>query len=122
MEAKELRIGNTISDYGDRIITVKSIEKPIPGIKHFISVNENNSMYQPDDIQPIPLTEEWLLKFGFEDEKHIYRKGRFFIENLFGDRFTFRITINNAESAHANEVKFVHQLQNLYFALTGIEL
>ena len=53
---------------------------------------------------------------GFQIDSHS------FIENLFGERFTLRIIINNAESAHANSVEYVHQLQNLYFALTGNEL
>ncbi len=112
MKANELRIGNLYDQFGNitevNWCTIKDLEKA-----------PKEQLW----CKPIPLTEELLLKFGFEkDGNKIYRNGRFFIENLFGNRMTFRITINNAESAHANSIEFVHQLQNLYFALCGEEL
>jgi len=109
MKATEFRIGNLLELPNGQPVQI-SID----------SLKEIESGIHP--YQKIPLTEEWLLKFGFEKIYEYYYKGRFFIENLFDNRFTFRITINNAESAHANSVKYVHQLQNLYFALTGEEL
>jgi hypothetical protein len=77
-----------------------------------------------EDVEPILLNEEWLLKFGFEyhhDTPHpnkVYRKhwleGFFDLEKIvsfhFGGNF---IDVN---------IKYVHQLQNLYFALTNEEL
>ncbi len=88
-----------------------------------------------DSCKPIPLTEEWLIKFGFEKINHkmsmndgsynchwerhfddfktgscIYFSGGFFSNNRFNKRHLY----------HKN--KYVHQLQNLYFALTGEEL
>ena len=111
MKITELRVGNWVKrDYQPDGFQVD--------VNSFIVCARDPEMYQP-----IPLTEEWLLKFGFEkDGNKIYRNGRFFIENLFRNRMTFRITINNAESAHTNSIEYVHQLQNLYFALTGTEL
>jgi hypothetical protein len=79
-----------------------------------------------DHADPIPLSEEWLVKFGFkktvevtwsfgyEKEYNVYRK-----EDL---------TYNGIQAAWwyngllKNQPEFVHQLQNLYFALTGSEL
>jgi hypothetical protein len=71
------------------------------------------------DIDPIPLTEEWLLKFGgildYEDNSYI-----------FGN---FAVSVNKKSEAimffkdeQIAEFNYLHQLQNLYFALTGEEI
>lgn len=66
------------------------------------------------DIEPIPLTEEWLVKLGFE--------------KILWDDFTFfrnkglDIEIHNGGFYANRKIENVHTLQNLYFALTGEEL
>jgi hypothetical protein len=79
-----------------------------------------NAETKPDDFNPIPLSEEWLKKFGFskteEYDKNVYRlKNVVIIEGdiiIGGDVFYyFRVRLD-----------YVHKLQNLYFALTGTEL
>ena len=60
MEAKELRIGNWIN------VTFSSIVKQQVVDCMCDSVNTKcHESLQFDFIEPIPLTEEWLLKFGF---------------------------------------------------------
>lgn len=71
--------------------------------------------------EPIPLTEEWLLKFGFDikDKDRLdWVKGAFNLErsNEDNDKFCFEVY------SHYIPLDYVHQLQNLYFALTGEEL
>ena len=70
-----------------------------------------------EDVKPIPLTEEWLLKFGFE------------YSDLNGDSGLWKIPpfqiygkYNQFIYDYKLDVNYVHQLQNLYFALTGEEL
>jgi hypothetical protein len=66
-----------------------------------------------DFYKPIPLTEEWLFKFGFERKYDTCFQYKDFILN---DKFIMMdidITI---------QLKYVHELQNLYFALTREEL
>ena len=58
--------------------------------------------------QPITLTKEWFAKFNPQD-KIILKDGKYFARFTNGD---FEIL----------ELKHVHQLQNLYFALTKEEL
>ena len=78
-------------------------------------------------LEPIPLTEEWLEKFGFKKHKWIMFDG--FTWLPFGNR-RFEIFYEKKygfyhEFYHGrgrNIIKYVHQLQNLYFALTGKEL
>jgi hypothetical protein len=75
------------------------------------------------------LTEEWLLKFGFE--KIIFGFSTFY-DLYFNPRFVLRFYMIPNEldliqddrklSFKASHVLYVHQLQNLYFALSGKEL
>jgi len=70
------------------------------------------------DYQPIPITEEWLLKFGFK--KHLTEDTYpTFAKNMlnWNDGILYLIGYG-----FINHIKYVHQLQNLYFALTGTEL
>jgi hypothetical protein len=70
------------------------------------------------DIDPIPLTEEWLLKFGFTEHKttDIYPT---FAKQMFNWNDGILYIIGYG---FMNHIKYVHQLQNLYFALTEEEL
>jgi hypothetical protein len=65
--------------------------------------------------QPIPLTEELLVKFGFKKDKidSTYYKDDFEICLPFFVRW---------KESHLSGINHVHQLQNLMFALTGEEL
>lgn len=107
MKANELRIGNYVM-YSS-LIKVNSYK-----------ITECEEY--PTRFEPIPLTEEWLLKLGFEKADEIY-----FIEF---DVYSMTIKeyekgkyILNPET-HFNyvDIEYVHQLQNLYFALTNLEL
>jgi hypothetical protein len=83
--------------------------------------------------RPIPLTEEWLLKFGFSTTD--YKNGYIGIDHKVGGIITdfvltYPLVIGEFQKhfiwEHSKfkykELKYVHQLQNLYFALTNEEL
>ena len=129
MEANELRIGNLIEyriqdDLDDRKDwwEVSKIDATD------LCILESNIDY---DFRPIPLTEEWLLKFGFNKE---YQKGYIGIDVCNSDfvlteplkmgewqtNYTFQFETGSVPKF--KEIEYVHQLQNLYFALTGEEL
>jgi hypothetical protein len=71
-------------------------------------------------LNPIPLTEEILLKCGFvKGFDNFYRKNKsYMIEICFFDK---GILVTN-QSVCLSGIKHLHQLQNLYFALTCKEL
>jgi hypothetical protein len=121
MESRELRIGN----YVNWIIPFSNEYSPKKVDIKILSLINNDS----DICKPIPLTEEWLLKFGFKDDNV---KGYFYLE-LNDDLYIYLnpnsmgIAIKNQYegfSDHSSFIffKYIHQLQNLYFALTGEEL
>ena len=82
------------------------------------SIKENYSEPTINSMNPIPLTEEWLLKFGFyksETFKNSFiKKG---VDIYIQDTAFWYDLLNNSI-----EIKSVHQLQNLFFALTNEEL
>lgn len=78
-----------------------------------------------DRIYPIPLTEELLLKCGFKKINHISGYSFFSMErnNKNGaniDIYKSYSTVGSNTSVP--HIQFLHQLQNIYFALTGKEL
>jgi hypothetical protein len=111
MKANELRIGCTFqlkdSILGDGIATIKN--------KYHLDVAFDLLEY--NSIKPIPLTKEWLVKFKFEELEKDCR--------TFFKKEKFKVELSNGGNVYYNRHKFissVHQLQNLYFALTGEEL
>lgn len=90
-----------------------------------------NGSFDEEDISGVPLTEEWMLKFGFEnvDDEIDFSQWRINDDipfQIFGngsdkqEPFKYAYEFNHEEKTI--EIKYVHQLQNLYFALTGNEL
>ncbi len=112
MKATDLRIGNFVEILG-KIETVVDVMCD--------SVNTTTCEgVTYDMVNAVPLTSKWLEKFGFEIKKsnrddhyrlkktylsgYFYKRKGFYFKNIYCD------------------IKYVHQLQNLYRALTGEEL
>jgi hypothetical protein len=112
MKATELRIGNLVYDNLGGTLKIKGI-----------SLESDLS-----HIKPIPLTEEWLLKFGFikENFHYVIDKDKYHTFSILIGIISFPFIKSNDKVISENfsfyGIKYVHQLQNLYFALTGKEL
>jgi hypothetical protein len=135
MKANDLRIGNLVNyliidEMDERKKWFEVSEIDYDDLRIIQNKHEVNQ-----DYQPIQLTEEWLLKFGF------------FVEN-----FDYSIPISDCEvvwltlipqdeectaysvcvtqtdedeldqNVFLSDISYVHQLQNLYYALTNKEL
>lgn len=68
-------------------------------------------------IEPIPLTEEWLVKFGFDKVGNSFFKGL----EIFEDDGNFFYGLRD-EGQMDLHIKYVHQLQNFWYALINEEL
>lgn len=106
INAEELRIGNIVENTYGNIF-------PVDASKIYrISCGDLSN------IKPVPLTEEWLLRFGFES-------------NSYQDRYENKIIHVECNKTRGftelwidrmPHIKYVHQLQNLFFALRDKEL
>lgn len=114
MKATEFRIGNYYFD-GVSISKVFVIDaggiNPFEG--QFYKQYEENSA-------TIPIDKEWLLKFGFElynesDNDKYFTKNGFNIAILDEEYYFTGVT-------DGKKINHVHQLQNLYYTLTGHEI
>lgn len=113
MKAEELRIGNLVLD-GEEVINID-----IVSLRYMV---DNKGI---EIFKPIPLTEEWLLKLGFNvpTKHHVlcYDLGLLSIE--IPNKYYPKGRAYFNSWVFLNEMpKYVHQLQNIYFALAGEEL
>lgn len=128
MDIRELRIGNHIR-YGMDEYYQEVIVSEIQQFK-IDSYNETDSFYgESDNFHPIPLTKEWLIKFGFSCEAQPYWYDKY-IKN-----YTHVLLTHKIELEHFDDNMFiwiegntiihfytVHQLQNFWKSITGVEL
>lgn len=137
ISAQELRIGNYVLDETGIITIIVAIDserkfwndtlqKEYKGTARLIMLDnfDWNTSYGcwVEKLKPIPLTEEWFLNFGFDKEDN----------DIFDDWFDFtkgKVIIyfdsSKCEFTHLGtsiRINYVHQLQNLIFSLTGIDL
>ena len=113
MKASELRLGNFLQSDTNIIKIVGVVKKDI----YYYHNKKNLYVLELNNFKPLPLTEEWLLKFGFEKyDTNKYSINHFYIRKV-GDEFETQI----GECLYKT-IDYVHQLQNLYFALTKKEL
>lgn len=110
MKINDLRIGNYISFKNGNILQINEINDNINGksIQYYL---------------PIPLTEEWLIKFGIEKISVNEYSFCGFVLVKKSDFCFFLDTENGYGSIMLiEEIKHVHHLQNIYFVFSGKEL
>jgi hypothetical protein len=122
LTAQDLRIGNLVNykyfnpdpkNPNWAFQTAEIVELKQKGFlfKHL----NGKSKYKIDTLYSIPLTEEWLERFGFEKVNI----------SMFHDRFNFKnisIIRGSVFYFYETEIESVHHLQNIVHALTGEEL
>jgi hypothetical protein len=130
MNKNVLRIGNLVDCFGVCKVVGISLKK----IKVKRKTDKGNYLIEKApldslELSPIKLTEKWLLYFGFElkykDITTGLVKGCYLVESSIlphKTEWTFRKVMNSENSYSLSNIKYVHELQNLYFALTKKEL
>lgn len=126
MNAKELRLGNLVM-LGDIVAPVSIIEL----FSHTNAINELNQ----DMIDPVPLSKEWLKRLGLIE----HSVSDFYYIEL--EEYILQVVVNgfsgtlekdpkwfiSIDTGHGSQPvtitkRYVHELQNIYHALTGEEL
>jgi hypothetical protein len=118
---QELRLNNLVLINGE----TRQIAGIIGELIYAHHTDAHKVLNTPEAVFGIPITEEWLLNFGLSKahggfdrftwhRSAIYFKEGRWIYGILGD--------DNNSYYHVSELQYVHQLQNLYFSLTGQEL
>lgn len=113
--AKELRIGNIVHDYIGNI-------RPVTG------QDISNFEAGKDKFVPVDLTVDILIKFGFSKQKYTRNYEKFWDD----DNGLVQLRVIDEEIARfelysdgiilSRPIAYMHELQNLYYCLTGEEL
>jgi len=126
LQANELRIGNYFTSPNGNIQILSSIWQRDE--VEWWGSNEAKAHFELSTRNPIPLTPEILEKCGFHSKyKSVHMQwniGGFYLHQK-SDVDDDNISIPEENVFHYDftyEIKYLHQLQNLYFALTGEEL
>lgn len=151
IQAQDLRIGNLVmtnnSKYRTEDVGKIACITQIDSERTFEEIKGTASLYLIDNkwkdtygqwltfLEPIPINEEWLLKFGFIRQDNdidtwyqIEIKDGYYLEYFISMSYTslILIEVNNITGDNQfilpNTPKFVHELQNIYYALTQKEL
>lgn len=131
LKSNEIRIGNYVLA-NNKVETIYGISEDYP----FLDTTEYGfGAIDWRDIKPIELTEDWFVRFGFKKVNEYYHIPCLDIDYCFKyadfrDDYGFYIQYTDSPFAEDDgkyypvsfRIKYVHQLQNLYFALVGEEL
>lgn len=130
MKAEHLMIGNYVKptgiDFGDRHREINQIH--LLNNQYIVYFKSYPVGCYLDKLEPIPLDEEWFLRFGFaykkpyaggQDEWAGYGFWSFNELHLIGNKQGVDVYMDRNTNW---KIKYVHQLQNLYLALTGTPL
>lgn len=127
MDAKEFRIGNLFNDRKGNTLMCFGVTREDHEHGGIVWYDEELGFYENvKDVKPIPLTEEWLLKMGFE--KLTTKKPSGYKSSIYayGGSASLCVCFDDGRLSvdfwQGNEKKYVHELQNFIFALTGEEL
>ncbi len=118
MKAEELRLGNLCSVYNKEYKTEKEYQIDIDDIVMLLTGRVI--------ITPIKLTPSWLERMGFEIRQYLkihpnMKKGGRWITHK-SPNHTKKLKIPFLRFDSMCDIYYVHQLQNLVYALTGKEI
>ena len=124
IEITDLRIGNSLLLYGE---VVKVTEIGFKDDDFYLRVEGKKNGYYLDQFEPIELSEDILLNNGFKKSNefgfylYLDEITRLALSRRPNGRIDFKMLIHK-NIFNINHIKYLHQLQNLYWCLVGKEL
>lgn len=126
MKISELRIGNYVSLKSREAIVA---EVHHTGILAWDLEETQDTIEDVERLEGIIITEKWLLNLGFtkvviQEEEYYYFTNSSYEFELHWTPYKTRMIpeYNGRRFVPGYHLKYIHQLQNLCFALTGEEL
>lgn len=123
MKAKDLRIGNSIMINGE---VVENISYIVISDLAQIENNVKNQYLNSLNHKPIKINEEWLIRHGFKEKENLLvleihnYSGSYLCFNKFSRQV--RLVDSNGLFLTHDKLRYVHQVQNLYYFLRNKEL
>jgi hypothetical protein len=125
MEAKNYRVGNIV-EQPSRVGKISEVWQDAVRLEGY------NNGYDYSHTNPIHLSEKWLNDFGFKKEVLSDDSGYYYTLELNDNKYC-DLSISSRDKKGFIEVtlfpyeewfryRYVHELQNLFFAITGTEL
>lgn len=144
MKINELRVGNLI-EFCNGITKPEITKVDVRFFSSFAGGRASNEFKDDEEIsgyyKGIPLTEDWLKRFGFEQGEYGWFRKRFHTDNMMTtevEEFSINVESNRAGISFvgyidcdfkkpsnvyfSKEILYVHTLQNAYYAVAGEEL
>lgn len=124
MKANELMIGNWVYD-GERTQFPMWVQTIGEDYMYLNFEGNEGDVWEstPEELQGIPLSHDLLIKIGFERSGarfYVHKKTYFELFDLL--KGVYVATVNNAEYRIGKPIKYLHQLQNLYYSLEEEQL
>lgn len=98
------------------ILNYEGKSQIVKGVSEYIIFEGWKEWVGPSLINGEPLTPEWLERLGFEYDQHTYSRGRVW---LAPGNITYDVFLHGLHAGVTTRIQCVHQLQVLYFAITG---
>jgi hypothetical protein len=126
MKANELRLGNIImfADY-DGVVYKKISAIKLNEFGFYSDIDGTNFGI----CEPVLITKEWLLKLGFEYsdfyKNYKIKAGQYFNSIKYDNddcEWCYNNDSSDAGCYYVCSIKYIHELQNLYFAINQQEI
>lgn len=117
MKPEELRIGNFINFnwWFNSYAKVDSIDS----VSGYVTMCSHGDEFPMDQVSPIPLTPEWIEKLGFINNRISINSLDHLCYCQYGNSWSIRYQTKGSGFTRDYGIAYIHQLQNLYYALTG---
>ena len=125
VSVRELRVGNLIHYNGSNedIGKISLLVSDLIDDLSYCQINyRRDKKHWMINLRPVEITEGWLIEFGFKKSKESewYNLPDFQIGIVVDENNDFVFCV--VEGMVLKHIKYIHQLQNLYFAIKGLEL
>ena len=128
IDFNQIKIGDyVLADSGDQKWNGEVIELNHDDKQICVETEVQSFWYDPEDIYPIPITDESLIKLNFVREEEPdgtvkYKKGAFRILIPRKDDFSDIEMWYREDVRSSPNVQYIHQLQNQYLQMTKVHL
>lgn len=120
MKTSELRIGNYVwNDYSGNMVVTGIREDEVFLTKDW---GLTIGLYHENHIKGIHVDGKWLVQLGFETNSYEYKIDDWYMGISYDPEFEDWHVYERRDNFHVKTIQYVHELQNIYFAITEKEL